>query len=241
MTTLQRVERSIFKAIMAKFVAAGYTPDLSDVDNQNLAAYETALQEIANAKGLAVQIIGNRSSRAMDYKKVCGIVIKHQRIVTGDLGRDTKAGVYQQKENDPNNFEKIMPPLDSSDYYFDIHLIYSTTKQFYAITDLVGQALGRRNYLPMYDNPAERFFIQQFNYYDFPDSNDNIQEKIYSYEVKDLYEFEGVVDSNLSLIKEITVEIGTAASNTWMQNNLPNLVTETNESILINLSGISFT
>lgn len=240
MTTMQRVERSIFKALATAFLAKGYTPDSSNPALQNEAAWTAALESIKTSKGFAVQLYGERSSRAMGEKKVASIVIKNTRIMPGDIGRDTRNSVYEPHPTTAGKFQKIKPPFDSSDFSYDIHLIYSSTKEYYALHELLGEVIGRRTYLPMYDNANDKFYIEQTNYYELPDSNDNIQEKIYSYDVKDLYEFEAVVDSNISSIKEILVEIGVVASNSDIDIHNPLAAVETDESIFIDLSGFQF-
>lgn len=205
--TQERVEKSIYEAIRLALVANGYLPDITSVSYPNTQAGETQwttdLQAIVNAKQFAIEVFGHGSSNAKEIKRTPRIAIIPRRIMPGDIGMDIRGG-FSPNPLDPDSTVKIKPTLQAANFHIDINIVSGTSAQDRVLHAILAKALSIWSFIPMYDDPQNLFFIRQFNFYDIPDTKNGIEEKVYSYEVPDLYLYEGDI-SNVALIKEITI------------------------------------
>jgi hypothetical protein len=205
--TQELIERSLFEAIRKKIVALGYLPDISSYANtqQGYTDYRAAISTVQSVQGFAAEVFNHGSSQSKQLKRVPRIAIVTRRVFPGDIG----GVVDSQYENDPlnpNNIMKVRPDNQTADLQIDIHLVSNTARQDRFLNEVLGAVIGRRRYVPLYTDPTQLFFVHQYNYYDLPDTMEGIMEKVLSYEVKDLYLFEGeVLNPNIPLIKEITL------------------------------------
>lgn len=184
-TVQERLERSLFEAIRLECVAKGYLPDITQyLTPPQQAAYDNAIKSIATNMGFAVEVFSASSSHDKGLKKVPRIVIIPQDFMPGDIGGD-QTRIYRTTECGFNAF--VRPPQTVS-YNFNVHIISKTAAQYRVIRSMVANALPRRGYINFYDDATENFFIKNFAFYTFDDSEEGIIERIYAYEIPDLYE-----------------------------------------------------
>lgn len=240
-----RVERSVFEAIRLKLVFYGYLPDETNTATYpNTPAgsdqFQTDMQAIAQAKGFAVEVFGHGSSLSKGIKRVPRLAIIARRIMPGDIGKNISGG-FSPNPLDPDSTQKLIPSLQSANFHLDINLIPANAAQDRVMHSIIGEAISTLSYIPMWDDPKELFLIRQFNFYDLPDDKNGLEEKAYSYEVPDLYIYEGKVITDIPIISQITV-------NTTVQE-LQTILTRTgsligpfqgDEGIFMDLSGISY-
>jgi hypothetical protein len=240
----QRVERSIFEAIRLILVAEGYIPDIADTGTfgtepfsaANQVAWDAALATRVAAKGFAVEEYNH--SLEPGTRKVPRIAIIPRRSMPGDLGSPNQP-FYQASPIDPKTLVGVKLPLETTHFYFDIHLVSGSTAQGRVLNAVVGKALGNKKYIPYYDDPGSLLFIRQYNYYDIPDPIEGQEEKIYAYEVPDLYDVPDEFTAQ-STIKEITLDgpISYTGKLTADGNPIDGFVKDA--GIVIDLSGINF-
>lgn len=241
-----RIERSIFEAIRQRIVFHGYIPDITDVKYQGLqpdvfeSTWDADVAAIELANQFAIEVFGHGSSLAKGLKKTPRLAIIPRRIMPGDIGTNIDGG-FSRDPLAPDNTQKLIPTLQSADLHIDINVVPETAAQDRALNAILGEALSTLKYIPFYDDPTETFLIRQFNFYDLPDNRNGISEKSYSYEIPDLYLYEGRVISNIPLIQEITVKT-TVTDLKQILNRTGSLIGPfvSNEGIYMNLSGISF-
>lgn len=207
--TQEIVERSIFESIRKRIVEEGYLPDIANYPNTaaGYGNYQSAIDAVKNSQGFAAEVFGHGSSQSKQLKRVPRIAIITRRVFPGDIG-GLATPHYEKDPLNPNNIMKVLMDSQTSDLQIDIHLVSNSAKQDRFLNAIVGAVIGRRKYLKVYNDPEQKqtFFIHQYSYYELPDTLEGIIEKVYSYEVKDLYLFGGqVIQPNVPLIKEITV------------------------------------
>lgn len=237
-----RVERSIYEAIRLKLVAEGLLPDRSTFPNTptGTAGYDTALAAIEQAQGFAAEVFGHSSSLAKGNKKTARIAIIPRRIMPGDIGTNINGGFAPNPTNPDANI-KTIPALFSSNFHLDINIASGAAREDRALHGILAQALSTWSFIPMYDDPTETFFIKQFNFYDLPDVKNGIEEKVYSYEVPDIYMYEGKTFSNIPLINQITVKTSVKELHTILTRTGQIIGPfEGNEGIFMDLSGLSY-
>lgn len=239
-----RVEKSVFEAIRLKLVAEGYLPDIASGAFPNTpqgdVAYEAAMSAIAQAQGFAAEVYGHSSALAKGNKRTPRISIITRRIMPGDIGMNIRGG-FSPDPLDPDTTQKLKPSLQSANLHLDINVVPGRAIEDRALHAILAEALSTWSYIPLYDDPTESFFIRQFNFYDLPDNRNGIEEKVYSYEVPDLYLYEGIVTRAIPPISQITVNTSVIEL-TSVFNRTGSLVGpfQGKEGIFMDLSGISY-
>ena len=237
--TVQRdIERSIFEAIRKALVTLGYTPDASTITNPSV--YDSEQAAIKASKGFSVEPYGHSGPQAKGTKKVPRIAMQSRRIIPGELGNPPG---YERSKNplDPDNYVFKTTAAETSHIQIDIHLVSDTAEQDRTLNSIISSALGVKRYLTFYNSPKEYFFLEQYNYYDIPDTIEGILENVYSYEVKDLYLFDGdLITENAAKIKEITLETALSKSETILAADGTIIGVYNPETSIIDLSGITY-
>lgn len=213
----ERVERSVFHALMGVTVEEGFTPDLSlfDLENADLTiasqeqnAYETALKNVQTLKGFSIEIFGASSNQAKGDKKVPRIVIDTTSYYQGELGVDTTESYVPA----PGGFN-VLKPSDSllTDYQFGIKLISNRTNQTRALHAILTSALPRRGYIKWYDEadllPSENIHIRFLSSFEHNLLPEGIIEKTYRFEIVDLHEILDKVVRQVAPINEINADM----------------------------------
>lgn len=211
--TQDRVEKSIFKVIERVLIDEGYWPDGSLYPNDQAGndGFDAAIDAITLAKGFAIQPYGHSSSHKKGMKSVPRMVIISRKVLPGEIGSPMQSYSYEDPLN-PNNTIEAVRPMENLDIHMDIHLVSGNNDvatQDRIMNAVMAKAIGSgKAYIPAYDN-GDLFFIRQYNYYDLPDPQQGLEEKVYSYEIKDLYlSDDTVVNANASRIKDILMELG---------------------------------
>jgi len=239
----QLIERSIFEAIRKVLINSGYLPDINNYPNtqQGDDQYKAAIDSIASVKKFAAEIFGHSSPQSKELKRTPRIVMITRRAMTGDIG-NVPIAIYEKNPLAPDTRMKIQPDQETADLQIDIHCVSSSADQDRVVNAVLAAAIGKRAFLQLYDDPTQRFFIRQYSAYDLPDTQEGIIERISSYEIKDLWMFDGVVIStNVPPIKQITAEITTLELESIVSSQSTVIGPYvSDEALYIDLSGIRF-
>lgn len=210
----QRVERTLFELLRQRIVVEGYLPDITNAIRYptivgqftELAQsnWDNDIKDLVTAKNWVIEIFGTSSANSKSLKKAPRIVIVPKRIMPGDIGMGPGFSYLQLGTTD--QFSKTPFPDESADMQFDIHLITCSQEQSRFCNALLAVVFGQKRYQQFFDNPNERFFMHHYNYYDVSDTNDGIEENVYSYEIKDLFLFD-TSSITVTAIKEIKTEL----------------------------------
>lgn len=218
--TQQRIQRSMYEAIRRVAVEEGYWPDevAKDYDGAQKNQWEPDLKTIKDIKGFTIEPLGNSSIHNKGQKLIPRISIKPRKFLEGDIGCPTNQVDIQSPIN-PDLYQLVVTPMSSVHMQLDVILDFSTDAQEVILNALLHEAIGIMNFLPWYDNPEERFFIKQYNYYDLEDTIADISSKVYSYQVNDVYLQDDIVIENTSPIKTIELETFVASPQPFGPDN----------------------
>lgn len=210
--TPQRIERSIYKAIHTILVREGYWVNDQNYTNDATGAtnLKNALIGVTNTKGYYIEPFGPGSSKSKGEKYAPRIAMVGKRLLPGNIGNPSSPQP-EPHPTIPGHFKWVIPPDMSMMLQIDIHLVARTAEQSWVLDAVLAEALGARRHLKFYDDATRKFFIKQYNYYDIPDATEGLTEKIYSYEVNDIYLTDGeVIEQDVPGINHITIELYTS-------------------------------
>lgn len=205
----ERIERSYFKAIEAVLVSEGYLPtNPSSFENtpNGQSLWEAALKTITQSKGFAIEVFGAGTSQSFGQKNVPRIEIQSGRIMPGDIGTSGDLG-FKVSQNNPDKFVKNLVDYQSTHLGVDIVIIAGKISQERILNAIIAKAIGTKKHIVTFDDPTDRFFSVQYNFYDNPDATEGLIEKTYSYEVKDIFLYNEDSQKEIAPINKITVEI----------------------------------
>lgn len=211
------VERTFYISILNVALRRGLTlnPDdylpLSPENEKRFLSDKEALPKFIPLYG-----IGNNQSRGI---KTCPrITLELQGYYPGDIGVE-KYIIGDKLEN--GNYQSSEFPFETKDITIDVHLVANNQADMRLLHSIMYEALPSRGYIRPYFNdlkewdngrvaPTGNLFIEIGNYYDHPDVEQGMLEKVYQFLCKD-----GVLPEKLSgegelvPIKDISVLIGT--------------------------------
>lgn len=177
-------------------------------DNMGVAAFAKAQKAIIDIKGFVVEIFGVGSPFAKYQKKVPRIVIIPNQSLPGALG-GAPDPVYTPNGDPlaPSSYTKHVTPPQTVDMTHDVHIVTSSAEQTRVCHSLLAIALPKRGYIPLYNDPTQRFFVESFSYRNIPNPGSDIMEDVYMYKSSDMYETTNDVSpESLIPINEITID-----------------------------------
>lgn len=218
-TSEEIIERSFYIALLHETLKRGLTinPDDYLVDGEptevTAAKYEED-QKAIGKKFVYVFGIGNNLVRG---PKVCPrITIELNAFYPGDLGTE-KFSVEESEEGE--TFDVVEYDYTTKNTNLDIHLVATTQQEMRILHDIMYHALPAKGYIKPYFNDYEAWkensmnatgnlYIEIGNFYDHPDLDHGLLEKVYTYEVQDGLILEEVkAAGEIVPIKDISVLI----------------------------------
>ena len=236
LSTIQDIiEKTVFERIRQEVVDKGYLPDISDTvtypdTDAGYALWEAAIDAIVTAKGFAIEIFNGGISEARGVKKIPRIVINSGSFLPGALGGDPQRIFSDQG----TEYAALVTPPQTVDYYLDIHLVSNRIVQARILNAILALAIPRRAYIPFYNSPTDSFFIRTINYYDADSSDEGIMEKVFGYEIPDLWDMGDMPansvltgDNVIAKMSEITLNTNVQKymDRTWGIDSDPLIVT----------------
>ena len=219
-TSEEIIERSFYISLLYETLKKGLTinPDDYLIDGvpteTTYAQYEADKAAIGN-KFVYVFGIGNNQTRGA--KDCPRITVELKAYYPGDIGM----GKYELEPTggDVDGFQTVEYDYTTQNTLIDIHLVANNQAEMRVLHDLMYRALPAKGYIKPYLNDLEEWkkgslshtgnlYIQVGNYYDHPDLQHGLLEKVYTYEVQDGLIFEEVViGGDIEPIKDISVLI----------------------------------
>lgn len=199
-TTLEIIERSIYYAILRTAIEQGLS--LNPLDYYPLE--DNSINRFnSDAKALRkyVAIFGAGNTQSKGAKVTPRIVVDSHGFFPGTVGFPKR--VYE-KEGDL--FQGYELPFETLDQYVDIRLLSSTQEDNRELHNILFYSIPRKGYIPQYPNETEQktgnVFIELVNFYDRPNNEYGLIEKIYQFSILDCVVQEVPLDTEPS-IKEI--------------------------------------
>lgn len=205
---------SLYKAIYAKVVALGYAIDLTPFDTGgpnegDVVLYNSQLAAIKATKGFVVSVFSQSSARSKGAEFAPRIVLFQSRTLPGDIGAPAHVISIEDKTNAALYQEGFLVPK-AMNIIVAAHLISANSTQHYLLNQIMGYVIGQRRYIPYWNIPDERFFIEQTSFSDLDDPLENVIEKAYFYTIPDVYLGEmDIQRSGMAPINQIDVKIQT--------------------------------
>ena len=211
------IERSFYISLLHETLKRGLTinPDEYLVNGEPTEKTADQFEKDKQAIGkkfIYVFGIGNNLSRGA--KECPRITIELNAYYPGELGTE-KFSVEEAKEN----FDVVEYDYTTKSTNLDIHLVANTQQEMRLLHDIMYHALPAKGYIKPYFNDYEdwkstpigatgNLYIEVGNFYDHPDLQHGLLEKVYTYEVSDGLILEEVVShGEIVPIKDISVLI----------------------------------
>lgn len=206
------VELTLFHSILQECIDKGYSPDIRNTTlypstTVGVAAYKAAQEAIITAQGFTVEVFNNSNPDYKGHKTPPRIVIITEDPLPGDIGAGPDR-IYIASEN--GAIPAILPP-ESYDITFSVHIIANNAKQHRRLVSLLANSIPSRGYLPIsprYGLSDFNIFVRNISYTSLPSAIDGLIERVWRYEVKDVFLTEYVkTRDEVALLNQITMEI----------------------------------
>lgn len=182
------IERSIYLSILETLVSVNYTLDPQNyypITPESEQRYKSDLERIMRNKGKYIYLfgIGNNQSKGMK-ELLPRIVIDAQGFLPGDIGLP-KTMMVREKEN----YVVSESPFEAIDQWIDIHLVSNTSEDNRLLLNILSTSIPQRGYIKPYTHEKVPFdgniFIEAVNFYNTPNYDKGLIEKVYQFQVKD--------------------------------------------------------
>lgn len=181
------IERSFYQALLDVSVDLGITLDPSEyipTTPENISKFKNDKEAILASKGFFLQIFGSGNNQSKGIKDCPRIIVNPRGFYPGTMGLPKN---ILQRDN--TSFKVSETPYEVFEQYIDIHLVSSSQNDLRLLHKIMYTALSQRGYLKPYIYEEAPFdgniFIEVVNFFDFPDLDQGLFEKVYQFKVED--------------------------------------------------------
>ena len=205
------IERSVYTALLNMAVKLGYTIDPMSylpISSENQARQEADIGAIRGSGKPFIYIFGAGNNQSKDQKITPRIVVEPKAFYPGNIG--VPPLIVEKKEGE--GFTMHEEPWRTLDQYIDVRLVANTQEDLRILHQIMFWALPNRGYIKPYTEARFLFtgniFIEAVNYYDSPNLQVGLLEKVYEYVIEDnLLENTSATPAELPEIKDISAII----------------------------------
>lgn len=189
------IERSIYSALLGVAVKLGYSVNPEDflpINTENSKKFKEAISKLKKF----VQVFGTGNNQSKDKKETPRIVVNARGFYPGSIGLPRELITKEEGIG----FTATEYPYETIDQYIDIHLVAGTQEDLRLLHQIMFYAIPQRGYIKPYTEDSFLFtgniFIELVNFFDIPNLDMGLLEKIYQFQVMDciLEEIPGKVD-----------------------------------------------
>lgn len=216
------IERSIYCSILNTAVSLGYSLDPESyypISTENSARFISDKQKVIEAKGKFIAIFGIGNNQSRGIKECPRITLESKGFMPGDMGLPK-----QILEKTDNNFFVSEFPFEAIDQYIDIHLVANTQDDMRLLHTILYSSIPQRGYVKPYNLEEVPFdgniFLEISNFYDLPNTDKGIMEKVYEYTVKDSILEELISELPEPIVPIDSMEILLSSSSVGMTVNI---------------------
>lgn len=204
------VERTFYISLLDVAIKLGYTVNPDDYLPQSMENQERFEEDISKLP-LFIPIFGIGQNFVRGPKECPRITLESKAYYPGGIGLNKEIlnkvdGAYQVSEL----------PYETKSTTIDVHLVANTQRDMRILHTIMYAALPPRGYLKPYLNDYEEWktsrldkegniYIEVGNWYDQPNVEHGILEKIYTYSVEDGIVDDTLTDIEISPITDITL------------------------------------
>ena len=215
------IERSIYSAILNTSVALGYSINPEEylpVSEANSRKYAEAKKNLKKFVG----IFGTGNNQSKDMKLTPRIVVNARGFYPGNIGLPKQ--LIGKEEGIGYTATEV--PYSTIDQYIDIHLVANNQEDLRLLHQITFYSIPQRGYLKPYNQDKFLFsgniFLELVNFFDTPNLEVGIMEKIYQFVVEDTLAYENTEPLDWVPITDISAVIEAydgSFSNTLNINN----------------------
>lgn len=181
------IERSLYCSLLKTAISLGYTLDPENyypISPENSLRFTSDKQEIIDSKGCYLSIYGIGNNQSRGIKECPRITLESKGFMPGDMGLPKQ--IIEKSDND---FFVSEFPFEAIDQYIDIHLVANNQEDMRLLHVILYSSIPQRGYIKPYNLEEPPFdgniFLEISNFYDLPNTDKGIMEKVYEYTVKD--------------------------------------------------------
>lgn len=202
------IERSIYTNLLEVTKAMGYTIDPNDylpVNTENQKAYEQAIKSVVAEKGKFIKVFGTANNASKDAKESPRIVVDARGFFPGGVGLekellDKQIGI---------GFTAYEEPYSTVDQFINIHLVANNQADLRLLHSIMFQAIPVRGYVKPYTElsmlQSGNIFVELSNFYDSPNYQVGLMEKVYEFSVQDTVMGETKTDTVITPLIDISM------------------------------------
>ena len=178
------IERSIYMALLRVTVELGYGLDPNNYLPVSIENSEKFQQDLKNLNKY-IPIIGTGNATSKDQKITPRIVLNARGFYPGNIGLPKE--LIEKAEG--IGFTANEEPYETLDQYMDVHLVASNQEDLRLLHQIMFWSLPQRGYIKPYTAekflPSGNIFIEVGNFFDYPNVNMGLLEKVYEYRIYD--------------------------------------------------------
>ena len=215
------VERTFYISLLSTMLEMHLTlnpEDFLPLSQENEKRFQEAIKNMKKF----IPLFGIGNNQVKGPKTLPRITIELQGYYAGDIG--VNKYIIGDKLED-GNYQASEFPYETKDITIDVHLVSQTQADMRLLHTILYTGLPARGYVRPYFNdleewdkgrlaPTGNLFIEIGNYYDHPDVEHGILEKVYTYVCKDgILPEKPLEEDILTPIQDISVLIGLLEQN----------------------------
>ena len=171
-------------ALLRVTIELGYGLDPNNYLPVSVENSEKFQQDLKNLNKY-IPIIGTGNATSKDQKITPRIVLNARGFYPGNIGLPRE--LIEKAEG--IGFTANEEPYETLDQYIDVHLVASNQDDLRLLHQIMFWALPQRGYIKPYTAekflPSGNIFIEVGNFFDYPNVNLGLLEKVYEYRIYD--------------------------------------------------------
>ena len=201
------IERSVWSAINEVLINLDMAIDPNKylpVTPENRQKSQEAISKLKRY----IPVYGTGSSQSKGKKETPRIVINARGFIPGSVGlpkelREKQIGV---------GYTSIEYPSNTVDQFIDVHLVANNQDDLRLLHSILFWSLPQKGYIKPYTSESfldsGNIFVHLVNFFDNPDTDTGILEKVYQFQITDCLLYEKVVDKDpIPIITDINLAL----------------------------------
>lgn len=198
------IERSFYSAILGVAIDLGYTVNPDDflpVSQENSNRFKDTIKNLDPY----IAIFGTGNNQSKGQKITPRIVVNARGFYPGAIGLPRQ--LVEKEEGIGYTATEV--PYETIDQYIDIHLVANTQEHMRLLHQVLFNSIPQRGYIKPYNEPkflySGNIFLELVNFFDIPNLDIGILEKVYQFQVFDTLTFDKPAEGDLIPITDITL------------------------------------
>lgn len=201
------IERSIYMALLNMTIGLGYTVNPENYlpsTPTNSKRFLEDLKKIMSEKGFYVGIFGVGNNQSRGIKDTPRIVVDSEGFYPGDIGLPKR--IIEKEEG--IGYTSSEMPFETLSQYIDIRLCATSSNHMRLLHQIMFWSIPQRGYIKPYNEDKFLFdgniFLRVVNFYNMPDLENGLMEKVYQFEVQDCLLEKNTPPKEITPIRDIS-------------------------------------